>query len=216
MLLKHNIILQNSFMLFINKRRKKMKNIIETERLLMRPVEMTDAQDIFDYAKDKDTGPSAGWLPHANIEETKEHLQRWTKEDHSEKVFAIVWKENQKVIGTIGIEKGAKGELSAPFLEKYNGDFVEIGNVISKEYWGKGISTEALLGICDYVFQNNIAGNVLTSHYEANIGSSRVQDKLAMKVIAGYKAKKPYFKTDNYNYVLRMKTRADWEKGLEK
>ena len=38
-----------------------MKNYIETERIIMRPVQLSDAEDIFESAKDAETGPRAGW-----------------------------------------------------------------------------------------------------------------------------------------------------------
>ena len=52
-----------------------MKKYIETERIIMRPIQISDAEDIFEYAQDEDTGPRAGWPPHQNIETTKEIIK---------------------------------------------------------------------------------------------------------------------------------------------
>ena len=40
---------------------------IETERLLLRPITMEDAGDIFEYSKNPHVGSNAGWKPHGNI-----------------------------------------------------------------------------------------------------------------------------------------------------
>ena len=44
--------------------------IIETERLCLRPIIKSDADDIYEYSKGANVGPNVGWKPHENIEET--------------------------------------------------------------------------------------------------------------------------------------------------
>ena len=41
-----------------------------TERLIIRPLAVSDAEDMFEYAKTNLVGPKAGWAPHININET--------------------------------------------------------------------------------------------------------------------------------------------------
>ena len=43
---------------------------METERLILRRWEDSDAEDLFKYASDPDVGPIAGWPPHQSIEES--------------------------------------------------------------------------------------------------------------------------------------------------
>ena len=50
--------------------------MIETERLLLRPVTEQDAEDIYEYSNSKNVGPNAGWKPHESIEETRE-IMTW-------------------------------------------------------------------------------------------------------------------------------------------
>lgn len=45
-------------------------NIIETQRLLLRPWSDSDAAALFRYACDPDIGPVAGWAPHRSEEES--------------------------------------------------------------------------------------------------------------------------------------------------
>lgn len=44
--------------------------ILKTERLILRPWEESDAQSLYEYARDPGIGPIAGWLPHKNIDES--------------------------------------------------------------------------------------------------------------------------------------------------
>ena len=46
-------------------------DILETERLILRPWKATDSKDFFEYAKSPTLGPQAGWKPHADEAESK-------------------------------------------------------------------------------------------------------------------------------------------------
>ena len=75
---------------------------IETERLVLRPFKQSDLHDFYEYASVEGVGERAGWKHHESIHETQEILNLFIKEN---KTFAIVFKENNKVIGSLGIEK---------------------------------------------------------------------------------------------------------------
>lgn len=190
-----------------------MKNYIETERIVMRPIKLSDANDIFEYAKDEDTGPRAGWQPHKDIEETKNIIDMWTSSDCKEINFAIVYKPDNKVIGTMGYsakERNNKNTIVQDLIKQGNKLF-EIGFVVSKSYWGKGVATECLNAMLDYLFTNEDIDMVITCHAEPNIGSSRVQDKCGMKIIGSHQNERPWYKTNNTNHIVRAKTREEWE-----
>ena len=193
--------------------------MIETERLIIREVQTSDVNDIFEYAKDEDTGPRAGWPPHKNIEETKNIVNVWKDSNHTEKVFVIVFKEHNKVIGTIGVTnlnkhlKDEKNHFAKEFISQGKAVY-EIGTTISKQYWGKGVSTESLNNVLNYVFEELGADIVLTLHYKANIASARVQEKNNMRVIGQYDREKKWYNTDCVTMIVRAKTKEDW--ALEK
>ena len=80
-----------------------LKNVVlETDRLILREWEETDLNDFFEYASVDGVGQMAGWQPHKNIEESKFVLDMFIREG---KTFAVVLKENNKAIGSVGIEK---------------------------------------------------------------------------------------------------------------
>ena len=49
--------------------------ILETERLILRPWEETDAEDLYEYAKDTRVGPVCGWMPHTDAENSREIIR---------------------------------------------------------------------------------------------------------------------------------------------
>ena len=74
---------------------------IETNRLVLRPFSESDAPDVFESCKNPNLGNNAGWKPLETIEETIDVLN--TIFIGKEGVWAIVSKETQQVIGSIGI-----------------------------------------------------------------------------------------------------------------
>lgn len=81
---------------------------IETNRLVLRPFSESDAPDVFESCKNPNLGNNAGWKPLETIEETIDVLN--TIFIGKEGVWAIVSKETQQVIGSIGIIPDPKRE----------------------------------------------------------------------------------------------------------
>lgn len=149
--------------------------VIETERLILRSFKKSDLCDFNEYASVNGVGEMAGWRHHKSIEESKEILDRFIEDD---KTFAIVFKENDKVIGSLGIEKYGMEDALSEFSSYYGR---EIGYVLSKEYWGRGIMPEALKAVIDYLFNVLSLDFITCGYYDFNIQSKRVQDKCGFK-----------------------------------
>ena len=149
--------------------------VIETERLILRSFKKSDLCDFNEYASVNGVGEMAGWRHHKSIEESKEILDRFIEDD---KTFAIVFKENDKVIGSLGIEKYGMEDALSEFSSYYGR---EIGYVLSKEYWGRGIMPEALKAVIDYLFNILSLDFITCGYYDFNIQSKRVQDKCGFK-----------------------------------
>jgi ribosomal-protein-alanine N-acetyltransferase len=148
---------------------------LETERLILRPFRQEDLQDFYEYASVEGVGEMAGWRHHGSIEESQEILDMFINED---KTFAIVLKENGKVIGSLGVEKYGMEEALTEFND-YLGR--EIGYVLSKEHWGKGIMPEAASAIIDYLFGSLDLDFLTCGYYDFNSQSRRVQEKCGFK-----------------------------------
>ena len=148
---------------------------IETERLILRPWTLDDLDDFFEYASVPDVGERAGWNHHKDKEESLKILNGFIEK---KKTFAIVYKENNKAIGSIGIEEyGAEDKLSEFF--DYQGR--EIGYVLSKDYWGKGLMPEAVKAVINYLFNVLNYDFLLCGYHDFNTQSKRVQEKCGFK-----------------------------------
>ena len=121
--------------------------VLETDRLIIRAWKETDLEDFYEYAKVDGVGQMAGWNPHTAIQESKTILEMFIK---GKKTFALELKDNHKVIGSLGLE-----ELSLSPGEQYK-NLVgrEIGYVLSKDYWGKGLMPEAVNCVIKLCFEN--------------------------------------------------------------
>ena len=148
--------------------------ILETDRLILRAWEITDLDDFFEYASVEGVGEKAGWEHHKSKDKSLEILKMFMEE---KKVFAIVLKENQKAIGSIGIE-----ELSEE-LDKDLDNLVgrELGYVLNKDYWNKGIMKEAISKVVDYCFNTLKLNFLMASYFNHNIASKKVLENLNFK-----------------------------------
>ena len=100
---------------------------IETPRLILRAFRESDLEDFYRYASVDGVGEMAGWRHHESREETQRILDSFIEHD---KTFALCLKENNRVIGSLGVEKyGLEDKLSEFF--DYRGR--ELGYVLSKE-----------------------------------------------------------------------------------
>ena len=144
---------------------------IETERLVLRPFSAGDLYDFNEYASVDGVGEMAGWAHHTSMEETKSILDTFIKEDEN---FAIVYKGNGRVIGSLGVKKYGMEEALSEFLG-YLGR--EIGYVLSKDFWGLGIMPEAVKAVTEYLFDTLNYDFLLCGYYDFNNQSKRVQEK---------------------------------------
>ncbi len=151
--------------------------VLKTNRLTLRPWRIEDLDDFFEYAKFDGVGQMAGWLPHETIENSKEILEEFIK---GKKTFAI--ELDNKVIGSVGIEK--YNEVLLPELNKKIGR--EIGYALSKEYWGKGIMTEAVNAVIKYLFSELKLDFIVCCYFTFNDRSKRVSEKCGFEYVRQY------------------------------
>ncbi len=151
-----------------------MENVVlETDRLILRPWRETDAADMFEYAKDPEVGPNAGWKPHESPEESLGIVKRWAEDwlnpDSGNFELALELKESGKVIGSVGIDNDG-WRTKAP-------NSWCMGYVLGRDYWGRGLMTEAVEAAIDYAFGPLGAKLLCINHYPDNLRSKRVIEK---------------------------------------
>ena len=143
-----------------------MRLTLETDRLILRPFELDDAESMFNnWASDDEVTKYLTWNTHKSIEETKEVLAFWVNQyEKEERInFAIVYKENNELIGGIDVV----GYLEGVPVIGYN---------LSRKYWNKGIMTEACKKVIELLFSLNHEKIIIEAMVE-NIGSNRVIQK---------------------------------------
>ena len=146
--------------------------VLKTKRLVLRPWRQEDLDDFFEYASVDGVGQMAGWTPHQNKEESQQILDSFI--DHK-KTFALEYDE--KVIGSLGIEE--YDEVKFPELSDLN--CREIGYVLAKDYWGKGLMPEAVKEVIRYLFEDVKLDVILCGHFLNNNQSARVQEKCGFR-----------------------------------
>ena len=149
--------------------------VLKTERLILRPWRQEDLDDFYEYASVDGVGEMAGWRHHENHEKSKEILDSFIRED---KTFAICLKHNNKVIGSLGVEKYGMEDKLTEFFD-YKGR--ELGYVLSRDYWGRGIMAEAVMAVIDYLFHDLDMDFLTCGYYMFNSQSKRVQEKCGFK-----------------------------------
>ncbi len=170
-----------------------------SERCMLRPWKMSDAEDLFAYASDPDVGPMAGWLPHKTILESQAIASMFIQE---KKTFAIEYEGH--VIGSIGIEN-----YDEKLFPQYQDlQCRELGFVLSKQYWGRGIMPEAADRVLFYLFMEKKLDVVFCGYFDWNRQSARVQEKLGFHEILRHKSLRPNGKTETI--VSNVMTRKEY------
>lgn len=148
---------------------------IETERLILRPWKESDLDDFYEYAKEEGVGEKAGWNHHASVEESRRILGFFI---NGKKTLALEWKENGKVIGSIGLEPRDEDAGLEPDLRGR-----EIGYVLSKDYWGRGLMPEAVKAVINYCFRVLQFDYLTCGHFDHNDRSRRVVEKCGFRFL---------------------------------
>ena len=146
--------------------------VLTTKRLILREWKEDDLDDFYEYASVPGVGEMAGWHFHETRGKTKKILDIFI---NGKKTFAIVY--NNKVIGSLGIEE--YNDKAFPEFNELNGR--EIGYVLSKDYWGKGIMPEAVNAVINYCFNELKLDFLMCGHFTTNNQSWRVQEKCGFK-----------------------------------
>lgn len=149
--------------------------VIETERLILRPFRDADLEDFYAYASVEGVGEMAGWKHHESIAESRRILDSFITND---KTFALCLRENGKVVGSLGVEKYGMEEALTEF-DAYYGR--ELGYILAKEHWGKGLMPEAVNAVKAYLFDELALDFLLCGYYNFNERSKRVQLKCGFK-----------------------------------
>ena len=150
-----------------------MKRILETERLILRPVEARDWRAIHRYASLSEV---VRYLPHEPFTEDDAcaFAMRWSEQartnDDWPEMLVVVHKDDGRLFGHLPFER---------FSPKYRTR--EIGWIFAPEYQGQGIATEAARAVLDLAFGELDLHRMVATCDPRNRASYRVMEKLGMR-----------------------------------
>lgn len=153
-----------------------MNIYIETDRLILRELEYTDENDLFEMDSDSDVHLYIENNPVKSIEEIQKAIKMLKKQYKENGIarWAVVDKFTNECIGWSGLKY---------FVEPLNNhnNFYELGYRFKKKHWGKGFATESSISILNYGFQNLKIDKVFAITDPNNVNSKNVLKKLGFE-----------------------------------
>lgn len=147
---------------------------LETDRLLLRRYVVEDAAAMYkNWASDEDVTRYLMWPPHSSQEISRGIIEDWVNQYVNRNYYhwAIILKDNgNEPIGDIAVVD-MNEEIS----------MVHIGYCIGKAWWRKGITSEALKAVMDFLFAVVDVNRIESRHDPRNPNSGRVMKKCGMK-----------------------------------
>lgn len=140
-----------------------MNRVFETERLLMRPLNLSDTDDVFEWVSDPEVNKYLMYALYKKREEVVSWINSLTDSDL---LFAVLLKEENKVIGSISIS----------YSNRLHG--FELGYNFNKNYWGKGYAFESVNALLKWGQENLDINSFYVSHIKENVRSQNVILKL--------------------------------------
>lgn len=142
--------------------------VLYTERLIIRPISVLDADDMYEYAKTPYVGPTAGWAPHQSITDTINIIKAMTiiKTPYELGTWAIVLRGSNKMIGTIEL------------YNHFHHFKAELGYSVNPSHWGNGYATEAAREVVAYGFEYLSLKRIEVGTFIDNYQSQKVCEKL--------------------------------------
>jgi ribosomal-protein-alanine N-acetyltransferase len=146
---------------------------LETERLILRPFEPGDAEDLHVVRSDPSTFEYLGSAPApaTKLEDTRAQIARLMEyhDKHGFGIAAVVERASGRVIGDCGLQ----------LLE--DGPEVEVGYKLGRQYRGRGYATEAARAWLEYGFDTLGLERIVAVAWPDNVASWRVMEKCGMR-----------------------------------
>ena len=149
---------------------------VETPRLILRRFTAGDAEAMFrNWTNDADVTKYLTWPPHGTPDVTEAVVASWVNSYEKDSYYhwAITLKENgSEPIGSLLAECDDRIERA------------HIGYCIGKKWWHRGIMTEALQAVMDFLFDQVGCNRIESRHDANNPNSGKVMAKCGMKLEA--------------------------------
>ena len=142
-----------------------------TERMVLRRYRPEDADSLYRYlGTDPMMSAYSGWNPYATPEMAQETVRGFIDSYDDEHVYSWIMDIDGVIVGTIG-------------AYDHNDDQIEVGFSVVKYWQGRGLATEALKKVLEYLTENEGIPCVTAWCAADNIGSQRVLERAGMKLV---------------------------------
>lgn len=138
-----------------------------SNRLLLRPVQMEDAESIYLFGRLENVSKMIGRRVLQSLEHAKEYVAFQIKRNE---LFSIVLRESNSVIGTIGLRN--QNTTQKEFVLRAE---------LHPDYWGQGIAVEACKMIIQMAFKEDQDRIIIGGFYAFNSQSKKVNEKLGFQ-----------------------------------
>lgn len=141
----------------------------ETARLVLRPIARADAPAIFaGYAADPAVTRYLVWPPHAGLADTEAHIERClAAEPAALRSYVLAGRDDGQVRGAFDLRRPARHRI-------------EFGYVLARQWWGRGLMTEALAAVAGWALAQPDIWRIGAVCDVENIGSARVMEKAGL------------------------------------
>ena len=172
--------------------------VIRTERLILRPFRLSDAEDMYhNWASDPEVPKYVSWDVHESPAFTRELLKSWISEYEKPDYYNWTLEYGGEVIG------------NAAVIPKDKREAAELGYSLSRRFWNRGIMTEAVSAITDFLFGEIGYHRLCIRNIRENPASGRVAEKCGYTLEReGFLAKDGRF----HDILSRSLLRDEWER----
>ena len=145
---------------------------LNTPRLRLRRLTMRDAADIYHYSRDTEVARHVLWDAHRSISDSRDYIRYMLRRyrSHEPASWGIEWRQTGEIIGTIGF-MWIQSDNSA----------AEVGYSLSRDFWNRGIMTEALEAVIGHGFMGMNLNRIEAQHETTNPASGAVMRKCGMR-----------------------------------
>lgn len=152
--------------------------VITTPRLVLRPLELRHADELFPFASDPDVARTMSWDAHNDPDETR----AWVAGRIADRATGadIVWAMEQhgRAIGCVGL-----GRIAWAF-RAWRIDRAELGYWLGEPFWGQGLMSEAAHAVTAWAFDTLGLHKLTIGCIDGNAASQRIIEKLGCRFLA--------------------------------
>ena len=158
-----------------------MNLILETDRLILRELKLSDADAFFAMDNNPNVHKYLWNKPIYKIEETYEIIELVRKQYLENKIgrFAMISKETNEFIGWAGLKYNTE-------IVNNKINFYDIGYRLDERFWGKGFASEASFAWLKYAFETMKIQIMEAAAHSENIASNKILQKIGMQITEQY------------------------------